>query len=208
MTGAGARGPRIAVVGAYGNGKTTLTGELTRRLGLARTHGRAMRDPLGAEGRSLEDCTVPQLLQLAVRRFTERAVDEALLADGFVSDGSVLHEWVYTKVRLVLGRLPEPPARLDRAPRPPATVPYEEVADQIGLLAKQHVLDGYDLVVHLPAEVPLPQGHRPISEHFRAVSDRLLLDTLEELRCPVHRVTGTLEDRVRQVLGLLASRRG
>lgn len=193
---------RIAVVGAYGNGKTTLTTELSRRLGLERTHGAAMRDPAGGSGKSLEECTEAELIQLAVRRFTERAVDEARLAQGFVSDGSVLHEWVYTKVRLVLGRLPAPPDRLESAPRSAAAAPYEEVADQIGLLTLRHARAAYDLVVHLPADVPLPDGHRPISEHFRRLSDRLLLETLENWRIPVHVVTGSVQERVRQCLEL------
>ncbi|MEU3862691.1 hypothetical protein AB0F03_36185 [Streptomyces sp. NPDC028722] len=120
---------RIAVVGAYGNGKTTLTTELSRQLGLPRTHGAAMRDPAGGAGKSLEECTDPEVIQLAVHRFTERVVDEARCSHGFVSDGSVLHEWIYTKVRLVLGRLPGPSARLDTAVRPATTAAYEEVTD-------------------------------------------------------------------------------
>jgi nicotinamide riboside kinase len=198
MTGARQRRLRIAVVGAYGNGKTTLTTELSQQFGLPRTHGAAMRDPAGGSGKSLEECTDPELIQLAVRRFTERAVDEARLSQGFISDGSVLHEWVYTKVRLVLGRHPAPPARLDCAPRSAATVAYEEVVDHIGLLTQQHALDAYDLVVHLPADVPLPEGHRPISQHFRQVSDQLLLQTLAKRQIPVHVVTGSVQDRVRR----------
>ncbi|MEV5387735.1 AAA family ATPase [Streptomyces sp. NPDC052721] len=189
---------RIAVAGAYGNGKTTLTTELSRQLGLPRTHGSPMRDPAGGSGKSLEDCTDPELIQLAVRRFTERVVDEARWAEGFVSDGSVLHEWIYTKVRLVLGRLPTPSARLDSTSRPAVTAAYEEVTDQIGLLAQEYACDTYDLVVHLPADVPLPEGHRPISEHFRRVSDQLLLETLEAWRIPFQVVTGSVQERVRR----------
>src|SRR4051812_17308283 len=63
---------RIAFVGAYGNGKTTLTTELSARLGLERTHGSAMRDPAGGARKALEETTDPELIQLAVRRFMER----------------------------------------------------------------------------------------------------------------------------------------
>ncbi|MGW0424582.1 hypothetical protein [Streptomyces sp. NPDC003015] len=73
--------------GAYGNGKTTLTTELSQQFGLPRTHGAAMRNPARGSGKSLEECTDPELIQLAVRRFTERAVDEARLSQGFISDG-------------------------------------------------------------------------------------------------------------------------
>ncbi|MDH6455551.1 nicotinamide riboside kinase [Streptomyces sp. SAI-126] len=198
MTGERQSRLRIAVVGAYGNGKPTLTTELSQQLGLPRTHGTAMRDPAGGSGKSLEECTESELIQLAVRRFTERAVDEARLSQGFISDGSVLHEWVYTKVRLVLGRHSSPPARLGCGPRSATAAAYEEVVDHIGLLTRQHALDAYALVVHLPAEVPLSDGHRPISEHFRQVSDQLLLETLAKWRTPVHVVTGSIQDRVRR----------
>ncbi|MEU3862690.1 AAA family ATPase [Streptomyces sp. NPDC028722] len=68
----------------------------------------------------------------------------------------------------------------------------------MGLLTQQHASDTYDLVVHLPADVPLPEGHRPISEHFRRVSDRLLRETLEAWRIPFHVVTGSVQERVRR----------
>ena len=193
---------RIAFVGAYGNGKTTLTTELSERLGLPRTHGTAMRDPAGGTPKALEETTEPELVQLAVRRFTERSVDEARLKDGFLSDGSVLHEWVYTKVRLVVGRHPEPSESLAEATRSARTKMYEEVVDQVSLLAQEHARVGYDLFVHCPVEVPLPDGHSPISEHFRVLSDRLMLEILESLDLPVHIVTGSVEERISQVLKL------
>jgi hypothetical protein len=193
---------RIAFVGAYGNGKTTLTTELSERLGLPRVHGSAMRDPAGGARKALEETNEPELIQLAVRRFMERAVDEARFEDGFLSDGSVLHEWVYTKVRLAVGRHPEPPTTVADAARSTRTETYEEVVDQLSLLAQEHARVGYDLFVHCPVEVPLPAGHSPISEHFRVLSDRLMLETLERLSLPAHIVTGTVEERIEQVLKL------
>ncbi len=194
---------RIAIVGAYGNGKTTLGTELARRTGLPLTRGAPMRGPLGAVGRSLEDCTEAQLIQLTVRRFTERAVAEAMLPDGFISDGSVLHEWIYTKVRLVLGLHPRAPASLEGTPRSARIAVYEEVADQLGLLASQHAGRAYDCFIRLPADVPLRTGHRPISEHFRTVSDQILVSTLDRIGRSAWVVTGGLDDRVRAALDLV-----
>ncbi len=191
---------RIAVVGAYGNGKTTLTTALSHLLGIPRTHGAPMRGPLGAPGKSLEECTEPELLQLAVRRFTDRAVDEARRGDAFISDGSALHEWIYTKVRLVLGRHPEPPARLADAPRSARTALYEELTDHLGLITKQHARHAYDVFVHLPDEIPLPAGKSPISRHFRSLSDQLVLDTLNELKRPVHIVRGSVAERLHHIV--------
>lgn len=205
MTSVQQTGLRIAVVGAYGNGKTTLTTELAKASHLPRTHGRAMRDPLGGAGKSLEDCSEAELLQLTVRRFTERQVGEALLPQGFISDGSVLHEWVYAKVRLALGRFPDRHARLEAPHRGGPTAAFEEVADQIGQLALDHARENYDLVVHVPAHAALDDSPRPISEVFRAVSDQLLLESLGWADVPVHVVGGSIEDRLRECRRLMAA---
>ncbi|MEV4344555.1 ATP-binding protein [Actinoplanes sp. NPDC049596] len=194
---------RIAFVGAYGNGKTTLTTELSRRLGLERSHGSAMRDPAGGARKALEETSAPELIQLAVRRFAERAAEEARMERGLVSDGSVLHEWVYSKVRLQAGRHPEPSVTLADAPaRDDTSRPYEEVVDQAGLLAQEYARSHYDLIVHCPVEFPLPAGHSPISERFRTLSDELMLRMTGTLGLPVHIVRGSLEERIAQVMAL------
>ncbi|WP_419992819.1 AAA family ATPase [Streptomyces boninensis] len=194
---------RIAFVGAYGNGKTTLTTELSKRLGLERTHGSAMRDPAGGSPKALEETNEPELIQLAVRRYTERVSEETpLQQDGFLSDGSVLHEWVYTKVRLAVGRHPEPSADLDKAPRTKQTEIYEEVVGQLALLAREQARTGYDLFIHCPVEFPLPEGHSPISEPFRTLSDELMLKVVRTLDIPLHIVSGTVEERIEQILKL------
>jgi hypothetical protein len=43
----------------------------------------------------------------------------------------------------------------------------------------------------------------PISEHFRTVSDRLLLEVLEGLAVPVHIVTGSLAERTARALSVI-----
>jgi hypothetical protein len=189
---------RIAVIGAYGNGKTTLTTALAARLGIPRTHGQPMRNPAGAAGQSLEDSTAPQLIQLMVRRFTERVVGETLAGGSFVSDGSILHEWVYTAVRLAAGRYPQP----STAKTGPRDTPFEQVTDQIGALARNHAASSYDLVMHLPVEFPLSDQVAPISEHFRLLSDEMLRSAFDDLRMPVQIVTGTAGERVRTSLTL------
>ncbi|GAA4785970.1 AAA family ATPase [Streptomyces ziwulingensis] len=199
------KGPRVAFVGAYGNGKTTLTTRLAQTTGLPRTHGSAMRDPLGASGKSLEDCGEAELLQLTVRRFTERRVGEALLPRGFLSDGSVLHEWVYATVRLALGRFPDGHACLAAVRRSGTRTAFEEVAHQLGQLALCHAQENYDLVVHLPVEVPLADRPSPISEAFREISDRLLLDELSRADIPVHVVAGGHEERLQECRRLIAA---
>ncbi|WP_181793542.1 AAA family ATPase [Streptomyces sp. WELS2] len=192
---------RFAVVGAYGSGKTILTEALEHLTGLPRTQGSPMREPIGGEGVSIHNWTEGQVLQLTVNRYAERIAGEAALPEGFFSDGSVLHEWIYAKLRLVAGSYPGTDHPLDSRYRDPVTRAYEQVADEIGLLAKRHVARGaYQAFLHLPIEFELAENNRPINETFRKLSDELLLPALEESGVPVHTVAGSLEQRLEQVL--------
>lgn len=205
---------RIAVTGAYGAGKTTLTTAFSEFTGVPRTHGTPMRDPDGGRGATLATANIPELIRLVVRRLTERAVGEHALAAGFISDGSVLHEWAYARIRLVfgthppLGTVPRTMARAETAVRTGAlsrtepTALYEEVLDELGVLVEQHALASYDHFVHLPTEFPLSDSPPPISEHFRALSDELLLEKLTSWGVPVHIVRGDHEHRFAQLLAL------
>ncbi|MFJ4105619.1 AAA family ATPase [Amycolatopsis japonica] len=192
---------RIAVVGAYGNGKTTLTTALAPLLEIPRVHGTPMADPAGSAPKPLEDCAEGELLQLMLRRFTERTVSEERNPDGFVSDGSSLHEWIYTKVRLALGRHPRPPQDLPLYD----DGPYEEVAGQLGTVIQQRVREAYDVFLHVPVEFPLQPGESPISERFRHLSDRLLIEVLGRLGCPVHVVRGSVAERLCTALSVLGA---
>ncbi|MFF7066893.1 AAA family ATPase [Streptomyces pseudovenezuelae] len=192
---------RLAVSGTYSTGKTTTTIALSCLTGIPRTHARTMREILAGAlpGRRLEECSAAELIQLGMRRFTERAVHESHLPDGFVSDGSSLHEWVYGKVRVRAGI--HPTDGYDAADAPPDF--YDEVIDAMGAVLKEHALGAYDAFVHLPVEFALvADGHRPVSERFRQLSDDLLLHTLDELGIPCHVVGGTLEQRLATIVDL------
>lgn len=184
---------KIAVVGAYGAGKTTLIRAVGAATGLPSAHGTPMRNPAGSAAKPLEEVTEPELVQLVVRRLTERVLAEAAQPDGFLSDGSLLHEWVYATVRLAVGLHPgeDVPYEAVRA----AEGPYHEVLDHLGREIVHRALEGYDAFVHLPVEFPLADPVPPISEHFRALSDRLLLDTLARAGVAVHTVTGSPAER-------------
>lgn len=191
---------KLALVGAYGAGKTTLAAALASHWRVPVVHGTAMDRPLGGEGRGIADCTDAELIQLTVRRFTERVVGEAQAPDSYISDGSTLHEWIYGKVRLSVGSFPPPEVCLDDIFA--TCSPYLEVIDQVGLLMKEHAAR-YDAVIHLPVEFPLAGGS-PINEHFRQVSDCLLLAAVDEMRLPLHTVRGPLKHRVAEVEAIAA----
>lgn len=193
--------PTFAFIGSYGSGKTTLTRALEHLTGLPRTQGSPMREPIGGAGAAIHDWTPSQLLQLTVNRYAERVLGEARAGDGFFSDGSVLHEWVYAKLRIVVGSYPGTDHPLAERYRDPVLQAYENVADEIGRLAARHVADGaYSTFIHLPIEFELAPDNRPINETFRKLSDDLVLPAAEESGVPVHRIAGSVEQRLEQVL--------
>jgi len=191
--------PRLALVGAYGSGKTTLSTALSQLAGLPRTHGSPMIAPLGSSGRTIRDCTPPELLQMITERYVERVVQETSLQEGFVSDGSVVHDWVYGMVRLAAGSYPDDGVHLSQLDRDGDQDLYRAVLEQQGLLVRQHAAQAYDLFAFLPIEFPLAEGNRPISEQFRVISDELLLETLRGLGVPTLVVRGSLRQRLQRL---------
>jgi hypothetical protein len=45
-------------------------------------------------------------------------------------------------------------------------------------------------------------GHRPVSEKFRILSDELLIETLQDLEIPYYVVGGSLRDRLDKIIGI------
>jgi len=193
---------KLAVSGTYSSGKTTTSLALAHLTGIPQTRAKTMREilPDAIPGKRLEDCTGPELFQLGMRRYAERAVRESHLPDGFISDGSSIHEWVYGKVRTLVGIVPSDDTELP-AEKTPVMEFFEEVIDNMGVVVKQHAKRSYDAFVHLPVEFPLvADGHRPVSERFRALSDELLLSTLQEYEIPYHVVGGTIPERLERIV--------
>jgi nicotinamide riboside kinase len=199
---------RLAMSGTYSTGKTTTTEALSLWVGLPRTHAQTMREILSEvlPGKALEDCKFPELFQLGILRYTERAVRERAMKGSFVSDGSSLHEWVYGKARMIVGINPND-GPLQRCFRAAMVLPHKRILRDIneafGAVAKLHAKKTYDEFIHLPVEFPLVKdGHRPVSEEFRALSDRLLVQTLRELGIKFHVVAGTIEQRLTRIAAI------
>jgi hypothetical protein len=191
---------KIAIVGAYGAGKTTLIERAGRLLGIPAVHGTPMRDPRGSAPTSLEQATEAELIQLVVRRYTERLLSETARPGGFLSDGSLLHEWTYATIRLALGPHPAADAALDLS----SLTPYQEVLDRLGPEIAHQAAAAYDEIVHLPVEFPLADETPPISERFRELSDQLLLDTFRSAGRTVHAIKGPIDDRVSSLVAFAA----
>jgi hypothetical protein len=192
---------KLAISGTYSSGKTRTVMALSHYTGIPRTLAKAIREimPDAVPGKKLADVTPAEFVQLMMRRHVGRAVAEAQLGDDFVSDGSSLQEWLYGAARVLHGMNPSAPS---------LSVPadmgfFEEVVAQFGFAFKQHVKGTYDAFVHLRHELPIADdGHRPMNEKFRTTIDEMLLSTLDELRIPVHVVSGSFTDRLARIVSL------
>ncbi|KUN95660.1 AAA family ATPase [Streptomyces caeruleatus] len=197
---------KLAISGTYSSGKTLTTMALAHLTGIPRTHAKTMREilPHAVPGKTLEECNAAELIQLVMRRYVERAVHESHLPNGYISDGSSLHEWTYATVRVTVGINPNESIGLDSVEKTDEIRFYEQVVAQLGVALKQYAKDTYDAFVHLPIEFPLdPNGHRPVNERFRGLSDQLLLSVLqEELKIPVHIVGGSIPERLEAITAL------
>lgn len=196
---------KLAIAGTYSVGKTLTTMAVAHLTGLPRSSAKTMREllPISIPGKSLEECTPAELIMLIMRRNQERAVNESHLPEGFVSDGSSLHEWAYGTVRVLVGINPNESVNLETIKVTDEIGFYGNVLQQMAVPAKQHAKATYDSFVHLPIEFPLvPDGHRPVNERFRSLADELMLKTLDELSIPYHTVGGTIPERLQKILDI------
>ena len=200
---------RLGISGTYSSGKTLTAIALSNFTGIPRTRAKTMREilPDAAPGKALEECTAAELLQMIVIRHVERAVHESRLWDGFVSDGSSLQEWIYGTVRITVGINPNESIHLSSLQSVEKTEEirfFEEVIGQLGVAMKAHVKRTFDAFVHLPNELPLAKdGHRPVNERFRSMSDEMLQRTLAELQMPFLTVGGDLAVRLENIVNVL-----
>ncbi|MEV4615213.1 AAA family ATPase [Kitasatospora sp. NPDC049258] len=197
---------RLAISGTYSSGKTFTTYALAHYAGIPRTRARTMREllPEAVPGKTLEQCTAAELVQLIVRRHVDRILHESRAGDTFVSDGTSLQEWIYGSVRVIVGINPNDSMHLSELESVERTADirvFEQVMEQLGVAYKQHVRTTYDAFIHLPNELALAKdGHRPVNERFRSMADERLLEVAAELGIPVHVVGGTIPERLDKIV--------
>ncbi|GAA3837882.1 AAA family ATPase [Saccharothrix violaceirubra] len=198
---------RLAISGTYSTGKSTTTEALSVATGIPRTHAKTSREILMdiVPGKQVQELSAMELVKLGLRRFEERVQNESV--DGsFISDGSVVHEWVYGEARMRVGINPGAslPLRLVKTVvGAPVRRFYQQYMDVYGQLTKDRAKRLYDAYVHLPVEFDMESdGHRPVSEKFRRLSDDLLLASLEEMGLPYHVVGGSVAERLEKIVAL------
>jgi hypothetical protein len=195
---------KVAISGTYSSGKTLTVMALSHYTGLPKVMAKAIREimPIALPGKRLSDVTPAEFLNLMVQRHIGRVLGESRLTGDFVSDGSSLQEWLYGEARLAYGMNPANPG--DRVAFDEEMQFFGKVVKEFSRSFKHHVKSTYDCFVHLRHELPLVNdGHRPMSDAFRAEIDTMLLATLREMGMPFYIVEGSLEDRLTQIAGLL-----
>lgn len=190
---------KIAIVGAHGVGKTTLTKVVEHETNLVAPVPTPMHNPAPGENKSLQACSNEEVLRLSQRRYTERIVQEHSGAD-IISDGSVLHEWVYAATRLRLGIYPD---QTTSDARDPVSQAQLALVDDFTAEALAYTEDTYDAMFFIPIEFSLPQDNPPISDRFQAEASAALYEAVSSLNMPVCVLSGSLELRMRQLLATL-----
>jgi nicotinamide riboside kinase len=202
---------RICVSGTYSTGKTTTATALSLLTGIPRVDASSAREVVTElyPGMRFQDLSTTELMALGFRRLELRIQAEALLdaQGGFIADGSVLNEWIYGTTRLITGPNPGS-SRWHKVVKNTLTLPgrpfYRRYLRAYGDMARQRARHGYDIFFHLPVEVPMdPDGHRPVDERYRAISDIQLLNALSELGQPVVTVRGSVEERLEAIVDML-----
>ncbi len=192
---------KIGLTGTYSSGKTFTSLVVSKYLGVPRTEASTMREilPHAAPGKTLEECTAAQLIQMIVVRHSERVVHEKQLSPEFISDGCSLQEWIYGSVRVKYGVNPNASINLEPDQSVEKTGElafFEDVMWELGKAFKRHVKSSFDQFIHLRNELPLAKdGHRPVNENFRRSSDEFLLSTLKEIEMPYIVIGGSVEER-------------
>ncbi|NLG54690.1 MAG: AAA family ATPase [Rhodococcus sp.] len=195
----------LGISGTYSSGKTLTSMVLSHYTGIPRTRAKTMREilPDAAPGKTLEECTSAELIQMIVVRHSDRCAHERLLDGNFISDGSSLQEWIYGAVRVKVGINPNESATLsadESVTKTPELAYFEEVMAELGKAFKRHVRETFTAFVHLPNELPLSEdGHRPVNATFRNSSDRLLMEVMDEIGVPYTVIGGDLSERAERI---------
>ncbi len=204
---------RLVVSGTYSTGKTTLTNALSIATGIPLINALSAREILTDlyPGRRFEDMNATELMALGLKRLEERIREEVVLykdSGNFISDGSVLNEWIYGTVRMKVGINPGSKLvhRMFKAILGiPAKKFFGMYLEAYGQVATLHAKQWYTDVVHLPVEFPMnPDGHRPVSEKYRTLSDKEIQSTFVNIGFTPHLIRGNQNQRLREIIELYA----
>lgn len=171
--------PRIAIVGSFSTGKTTLAEAATEPLGLPLLPEVARE--VAAMGFQLDKDATPEVETLI---FLRQYANEMQHAD-FVGDRSLLDVMAYAGWVL---------ANQERR---------REFAlwDECLRIAEHRLRSQYTHIFYLPIEFPIvPDGLRPLDTEFQADIDRRMVGLLDSYGLRYDTLTGSVDERLSKLL--------
>ncbi|KRM91730.1 AAA family ATPase [Fructilactobacillus florum] len=202
----------IVISGTYSTGKTTTTTALSIATGIPMINALSAREILTSlyPGLRFQDMNMKELIALGLYRFKERIkAEENLITKNsdFISDGSVLNEWIYGTVRTKIGINPGSPLYQQAIKfilGINANRFMKKYLNGYGTVVNQYAKNMYTEIIHLPIEFKMhPDGHRPVSERYRRLSDKEIYIAYKRMNIPMHVISGTQEERINKIIILL-----
>jgi nicotinamide riboside kinase len=171
-------GRRIAIVGSFSTGKTTLADALSARLGLPLLPEVA-REVAGMGFRLDKDALPETEALIFLKQYNNEVAAREFVGDRSLIDVMAYAGWV-----------------LDNQPR------RKEMAlwDECVTLAERSLRSAYSHVYYLPIEFPIVlDGLRPDDPHFQQDIDTRIIALLKDHRLTYTTLTGNVQDRLREV---------
>lgn len=200
---------RLVISGTYSTGKTTTTTALSIATGIPLINAQSAREILIDlyPGRRFKDMNSTELMALGLKRLEERIREETLLYKdhgSFISDGSVLNEWIYGTIRMKVGINPGSKFihRLTKAILGiPARSFFKSYLSAYGHVVSLHAKQWYTDVIHLPIEFDMTKdGHRPVSEKYRTLSDIALKNAFKDIGMVPVMARGSQINRLKKII--------
>lgn len=202
---------RLVISGTYSVGKTTTTTALSIATGIPLIEALSAREILTDlyPGRRFQDMNSTELMALGLKRLEERIREEIILyseGGNFISDGSVLNEYIYGTVRMKIGINPGA-GLINRLVKDILGIPYKaffkNYLNAYGQVTKLHAKKWYSDVIHLPIEFKMSNdGHRPVSEKYRNISNKELQNIFQEIGLSPIIVGGTQKRRLEKIIDI------
>lgn len=175
---------RIAIVGAFSTGKTTLGEILARRLGLPLLP-EAAREVVELGFRLDQDATAETEALIFLKHYNNEVITPEFVADRSLVDVMAYAGWV-----------------LDNQPERKENALWEECER----LADRHLRTNYSHVFYLPIEFPpVPDGIRSTDTEFQKEIDRRIVTLLQTYGVRYVTVTGSVHDRLGKIEVALAA---
>ena len=175
---------RVAIVGSFSTGKTTLAEVAAAKLGLPLLPEVA-REVVELGFKLDKDATVETETLIFMRQYYNEMVHAEFVGDRSLIDVMAYAGWV-----------------LDNQERRKEFALWDTCLD----IAQHHLRSQYSHVFYLPIEFGIvPDGLRPMDPEFQADIDRRLLKLLDVHAIHHHTLTGSVQERLEGMLGVLGA---